>query len=126
MSDVVDASAVLAFLREEPGADRVLAVLPTACISAVNLAEVASHLASSGLELTEIRAVLDALALEVAPFDEAQALEVAWLRPATRAAGLSLGDRACLALAARRGGRAITADRAWARLDLAVEIVTIR
>ena len=123
---VFDASAILAAIAGEPGADEVEAALGDACVSAVNLAEVASKLAREHHDIEEIRATLAALAFDVVDFDEEQALEVARLLPLTRAAGLSLGDRACLALASLRGVPAMTADRDWAALNLGVQIVLIR
>jgi ribonuclease VapC len=122
---VLDASAVLAVVLGECGADRVWA-LPEALISAVNYAEVVSKLIDLGVppEVAVVRVAQ--LAAEVAPMDEAAAFGAALLRATTRARGLSLGDRACLALAKARGLPAVTADRAWASVDAGVEIVLIR
>ena len=113
---VLDASAVLALLGNEPGAEAVLEVLPRATMSAVNLSEVVAKLAERGMPEAAIRAALDGLDLDPRPFDAAAAVAAGLLRPATRAAGLGFGDRACLALAARLGGVALTADRAWAEV----------
>ena len=110
---VLDASALLCLLNGEPGAERVAAVLPRAVISAVNLAEVATKLNDLGADADEARALLAPLHLVVVPLDEDMALAVGALRAATRAHGLSLGDRACLALATLRGAMALTADKAW-------------
>lgn len=127
MSDVVlDASAVLALVHGEPGAERVLAVLDRAAISAVNLAEVVSRLAERGRPAAAIRRQLTRLPLDVAPVDEDLGYEAGFLRPATRPFGLSLGDRICLALAARLGATALTADRAWTRVDTEVRIELLR
>ena len=115
---VLDASAVLALLGDEPGAEAVLAALPRATISAVNLSEVVAKLAERGMPEEAIRAALDGLDLDPRPFDAAAAHAAGALRPATRAAGLGLGDRACLALAARLGAMALTADPGWAALDV--------
>ncbi len=114
---VLDASAVLALLGDEPGADVVLAALPRATISAVNLSEVVATLAERGMPTEAIRAALDGLDLDPRPFDAEAAHAAGALRPATRAAALGFGDRACLALAAQLAGEALTADRAWAALD---------
>jgi ribonuclease VapC len=111
---VLDASAVLALLGDEPGAEAVLAALPRATISAVNLSEVVAKLAERGMPADAIRAALDGLDLDPRPFDAEAAYAAGALRPATRAAGLGFGDCACLALAAQLGGEAMTADRAWA------------
>lgn len=116
-SPVLDASAVLAVIFEEAGADRVAEHIPGAAISAVNLAEVLAKLRDLGMPETTIEAILEELQLTIIPFDVAQAHESARLRPMTRSAGLSLGDRACLATAALRGAVALSADRAWARLS---------
>ena len=123
---VVDASAVLALLNAEPGATVVEARLAGALISAVNLAEVHAKLADYGMADAEIRSAVDALALETIAFDVAMAHRAGQLRPATRALGLSLGDRACLALAQVANLPVLTADRAWAALDIGVRIETIR
>jgi PIN domain nuclease of toxin-antitoxin system len=123
---VLDASAVLAHLRGEPGGDRVAALLGNACISAVNLSEVVRKLVDLGADDAAIAAAIRRLPCQVTPFDGALALASGLLRRQTLAQGLSLGDRACLALAAREGLPAVTADRAWSRLDLDVEVVLIR
>ena len=111
---VLDASAVLALLFEEPGAELVRAHLRTGMIGAANLAEVLAKLSDHGLPASEAARAVAILGLEVAPMTEAQAQRSAELRPVTRTAGLSLGDRACLALAAELGASAVTADRGWA------------
>lgn len=110
---VLDASAVLTLLFEEPGAEVVRAHLRTGVIGAANLAEVLAKLSDHGLPAQEAARAVAILGLEVMPMTETQALRSAELRPATRAAGLSLGDRACLALAAELGAPALTADRGW-------------
>jgi PIN domain nuclease of toxin-antitoxin system len=110
---VLDASALLCLINGEPGADRVAAVLPRAVVSAVNLAEVATKLSDLGADVETARALLAPLHLVVAPFDEGAAFATGALRAATRDQGLSLGDRACLALAAERGATALTADKVW-------------
>ncbi len=115
---VLDASAVLALLGNEPGTEAVLAALPRATISAVNLSEVVSTLAERGMPEATIRAALDGLDLDPRPFDAEAACSAGVLRPATCAAGLGFGDRACLALAAQLGGVALTADRAWTEVAL--------
>ena len=110
---VLDASAVLALLFEEPGAEMVRAQLRTGVIGAVNLAEVLAKLSDHGLPVAEAVRAVAILGLEVMPMTESQAGCSAELRPLTRAAGLSLGDCACLALAAELGAPALTADRGW-------------
>ena len=130
---VLDASALLAYLREEPGAELVTKVIAAsgASICAVNLAEALSTVAGHGADPAELAAELTARgllggAVTVEPFTTADAIEAARLRPLTRAAGLSLGDRACLALARRQGAVAITADASWATLRLGIDVRTIR
>jgi ribonuclease VapC len=127
MSDaVLDASAVLAWLRDEPGSDRVEAVPKTSRISAVNLAEVAQRLVDSDEAEDLVRDIISDLPWTIVAFDAGLAMEAGFLRRNTRKQGLSLGDRACLALAIREGLPVVTADRVWAELDLGVEVVLIR
>jgi ribonuclease VapC len=129
---VLDASALLAYLRDEPGAEVVTeAIADGATISTVNLAEALSRSTDNGVnpaqlarELTD-RGLLDG-AITTEPFTVADAIEAARPRPLTRAAGLSLGDRACLALARRLEGVAMTTDTAWARVELDVPLRLVR
>jgi ribonuclease VapC len=123
---VLDASALMAVLREEPGAAMVEAVLDHAAISAVNLSEVQAKLVERGTAAELAWSSLVDLDLEVIDFDAAQAKVAGDLRSLTRAHGLSLGDRACLALAQALGLPAMTADRAWASLEAGIEIRTVR
>ncbi len=123
---VLDSSALLALLWSEPGADAVEAILQGALMSAVNMAEVCSKLADRGVASGEVRALLDDLPVNVIAFDRAQAAKSGELRDATRALGLSLGDRACLALAMTEAADAVTADRSWTELDLDVSVTAIR
>ncbi|MDB5445122.1 MAG: PilT protein-like protein [Phenylobacterium sp.] len=123
---VLDSSAVLAVLHEEPGASRVALAMSDAVLSSVNLAEIVQRLARFGAPEQGVRAILASLNCEVADFDAEQGVEAGLLERATRAHGLSLGDRACLALARARGLPALTGDRAWARVDVGVEVVLIR
>lgn len=123
---VLDATAVLALLNDEPGAGTVASLLPHAIISTVNLAEVVSKLAEAGMPEGTIKTVLGELGLMVIPFDEDVALRTGLLRPATSDYGLSLGDRACLALGQHLRRPVLTADRMWKTLKLGVEIQMIR
>jgi ribonuclease VapC len=123
---VLDASALLAVVLAERGAESVAETLDEALISSVNLSETAAVLVDAGIPLARVRARLSRHALTTVPFDEEDALVAAELRTLTCAAGLSLGDRACLALAQRRKLPALTADRAWAELDLGIEVRLIR
>jgi ribonuclease VapC len=129
---VLDASALLAYLGNEPGAERVAdAIAGRAVMSTVNLAEVLSTAAARGADPQQLareltaRGLIDgALSIEALTTDDA--VEVARLRPITRAAGLSLADRACLALARRLAALVLTADSAWTGLDLGVVIELVR
>lgn len=123
---VIDASALLALLNAEPGADVVAEAIPGGVISAVNLSEVIAKLCEAGMPEKAIRQALQPLGLEVVPFDEAQAYQAGLLRTATRGTGISLGDRACLGLAKMLGVGALTADRAWLELSIGVLIKVIR
>jgi len=123
---VLDASAMLAFVCGEPGGEIVDGYRGDALASAVNVAETAARLVDLGLALDEIRRSIAHMSLDIVPFDKDQALAAADMRLATRHRGLSLGDRACLQLAAHRGLPAVTADRAWAELDVDTEVRVIR
>ena len=125
-SCVLDASALLAMLQGEPGGDVVQGLLETAAISSVNWSEVAQKSLDKQAELEGLRHDLEALGLEILPFTAVLAETTARLRSATRQAGLSLGDRACLALAALLGIPAVTADRVWPDLGLPIEIRVVR
>jgi ribonuclease VapC len=119
---VLDSSAVLAVILEEPGAARVEALLPGAKVSAVNVGEVAAKLCDLGMPEATVETVIGALQIDVRAHDLDAALAAGFLRPATRSAGLSLGDRACLALAAALGLPAWTADRSWQSVAEAVGV----
>lgn len=123
---VLDASALLAVLLGEPGADRVEPYLPGAVISAVNLSEAAGKLMEKGAPEEAVRTAIASIGLAVIDFDEAQAMAAAALRPRTRQLGLSLGDRACIALGETRGGKVLTCDAAWSALDTPADIVQVR
>jgi ribonuclease VapC len=123
---VVDASAVIAFLVGEPFSRFDGERLGNALISAVNLSEVLTRMPEIGVPERETAAAVERLNLRVVAFDESQARATALLRPVTRQAGLSLGDRACLALGRARGCPVVTADRVWATVDIGVEIILIR
>jgi len=114
---VLDSSAFLAMVNEEPGASMVEALLPVAVIGAVNLVEIVSKLRDKGLGEADIEAMLALFNLDVRPLTATQALRAGHLRDVTRHAGLSLGDRACLALAMELGAVALTADREWQQIE---------
>lgn len=124
---VLDASALLAYLLEESGADPVGEVFGAAIISTVNLSEAYGRFVRVGRDITDLdRKLREEAVVEVIDFVEADAVAAARLLPATRAYGLSFADRACLALACRLDLPAMTADRAWRDVDCGVEIVCIR
>lgn len=123
---VLDSSAVLAVLLSEPGGSRVASVLHNGVLSAVNLAEVHGVLLRRGESSIAAWRKIVALPYEVCPLTQQQARTVAELEAATRPLGLSLGDRACLALAIERQAKAYTTDRAWKNLSLGIEIEVIR
>ena len=123
---VLDFSAILAIIFGEPGEERALALVANALVSAVNLSEAASKMIERGFEAGRSRFLLRDSGIAVVAFEERDAYEAGALRKATRAAGLSFGDRACLALALREGLSVATADRAWSELDLGVGIEVIR
>jgi PIN domain nuclease of toxin-antitoxin system len=125
---VLDASALLALLKDEPGAAMVATALPDAQISAVNWAEVVSHFIHLGMPPHEVEAMLRPLPLTVVAADKGLGVAAGRLRAMTASAGLSLGDRFCLALAQRDGVPAMTADRQWQVIADAVgaRVVTIR
>ncbi len=123
---VLDSSALLCVLNGETGAERVIAALPLAVIGAVNLAEIITKLREKGLTTEEADEALGGLNLDVRPLTAVQAAATGHLRPATRVLGLSLGDRACLALAAELGAVALTTDRDWAGVDVGVAVEVLR
>lgn len=119
MADVVlDASAVLALLNREPGGERVEHYLAEGVMSAVNAAEVLSKLVDAGLTLGEARESLSLLGFRILGFELRDAEAVAALRTRTKSKGLSLGDRACLALGLRLEAVVVTAERSWAGLKI--------
>ena len=123
---VLDASAVLAVLLGEPGADAVARRWHGAYLSAVNYSEILARTARLCGSLDEAKRRVDRHDWRVVPFDADQAAVAASLAPAGRPHGLSMADRACLALALTRGLPALTADRAWAALDIGVAVELIR
>jgi ribonuclease VapC len=123
---VLDTSAVLALLRNEPGAEPVRAALPAAAMSAANYAELISKLIERGSPASEAIISAADLGLTVVALGAAAAVRVGAMHETTRGRGISLGDRACLALGAELALPVLTADRAWAELDLGIEVVLIR
>ncbi len=127
MSVILDASALLALLKDETGAAKVASVIEKARISAVNLAEVVSFYIHLGMPADKVDEMLAPLPLDIVPADAELARRAGQMRAETAEAGLSLGDRFCLALAARAQATALTADRRWLtvaqRLGVSVELI---
>jgi PIN domain nuclease of toxin-antitoxin system len=121
---VLDASAVLALLHEEPGADEVEAALDGALMSCVNLSEVIQKAEQHGADTEGLEYDLEALGVTFRPFDvpAARTATAAW----KAGSGLSLGDRACLALAAEVDGVALTTEGRWAQVAEGVHVRVIR
>jgi PIN domain nuclease of toxin-antitoxin system len=124
IENALDASAVLAYLYGETGADKVEPLLENSIISRINATEVLTKLVYDGLTIDEAKETFDKLTLEVVEFDGDQSLKAAELRLPTKHLGLSLGDRCCLALAILENLPAVTADKNWASLTLCkIEVI---
>ena len=123
---VLDASALLAFLLDEPGADAVAARMDEARMSTVNLAEVLSKSEERGGDAKALLLQIARTPIEMVPLSVGVALGAARLRASTKPIGLSLGDRICLALAQELGCEAWTADKRWLSAKLGVGIQLIR
>ena len=121
---ILDASALLALLNDEPGAEEVRAAIGDARMSAVNVAEVAGKLADNGVPDAHIRRAL-AIGFDTLPFGEDEIALMAKVRKATMKHGLSLGDRCCLATALVHSQSVLTADRAWAKVKIRGLRITI-
>ena len=120
---VLDASALLALFNDEPGADAVMQALEQPCLlSAASHTEVITKLLDKGLSPQDAATVMTSVELRIVAFDAAQSADAAWLRTATRAVGLSLGDRACLALARAESAAVLTADKPWLQVAQAVGV----
>jgi ribonuclease VapC len=123
---VLDSSALLAMLFFELGCERVAQLVPRSCMSTVNLAEVLGRLARDGRAVDKAIDLIEEMGIAWIDFDREVAIGAAALLLPTVPWGLSLGDRACLALARLRNLPAVTADRAWAKLGLGISIEVIR
>jgi PIN domain nuclease of toxin-antitoxin system len=110
---VIDASAILAAILDEAGGDSVFDLLDDAIVSAVNVAEVYTYAAINDLSTDALDAFFADTGIAIVPFDAVQAVMAGQLASITRKAGLSLGDRSCLALAKSRNAEVLTADRPW-------------
>lgn len=123
---VLDSSAVLAVLKNEPGGATVLSALKGALLSTVNAAEIHSRLLSHGLPASLSWSLIQGTGCEMCLFTEQHAKTAAELVASTKRLGLSLGDRACLALAIERQAKVYTADKAWKSLELGIQVEVIR
>ena len=126
MTAVLDASALLVVLHNETGAATVEPLLDAAVVSSVNWSEVVQKAAARGVDMSRLRDDVEALGVRIATFDADAAEAAAHLWSLTRGAGLSLGDRACLALAGSLGATAVTADQAWADVNAGVSVQLLR
>lgn len=126
MTVILDASALLSFLQNEPGNNQVEAVLPEAVICSVNWSEVVQKTIGAGVDINGMREDLEALGLRILPFSTEEGELAAQLWQQTRQAGLSLGDRACLSVGLRMNASVLTADKIWATLNLPVVVRCIR
>lgn len=124
---VLDASAVLALVHDEPGADQVADALSGSTLSAVNLTEVVGKLVDADVEAQQLRTLLVSAGVTIKPFGADDAELAGALRSIVGGRALSLGDRCCLAVAVRSDPpEVLTGDRAWAELDLPVRVVLFR
>ena len=123
---VLDASAVLALIKEEPGADRVADAAPRSMISTVNVSEAVAKLVEKGAAPDAAKGIVFSLPMQMADFDAWQAALAGMMWMRGKRAGLSFGDRACLALAESLGVPVLTADKQWKLFDSTIEIRFIR
>ena len=115
---VLDASALIAYIKREPGAENLIELLPHSIISSVNYAEVTTVLSKLGMTANIIEMTLKNMVGEVIAYDQSQALITGILQVDTQAKGLSLGDRACIALGVIMNIPIYTADKIWAKLEI--------
>lgn len=124
--NVLDASALLAFLFRERGHRAVESVITDCCIGSVNMSEVLGRFSRDGHDPHAAFRKIKASPIEIVPFSGEHAVLAAALVPQTQSLGLSLGDRACLALSISRNCPALTADRVWSELDVPIDVIQIR
>jgi len=126
MNPVLDASAVLTYLHQEPGWETVQSVIGKSSISAVNWSEVAKKIKQKGMDITTVRSLLEELGLMIPPFTVEQAELAAHLWDQGREFGLSMADRVCLAFAMQQHSPVFTADKVWVKLKLSIDIRLLR
>jgi PIN domain nuclease of toxin-antitoxin system len=125
-SVILDASALIALLRQEPGADIVRKRLADAMISAVNYSEVLKKTIEIGGLPGLVQVYVQNISLRIVPFDEDQAAASATLYPQTKPLGMSFADRACLALGLKEGGDVLTTERKMGLVELPIKVMVIR
>jgi ribonuclease VapC len=125
---VLDASAVLALLNQETGADKVeqALLLPATCMNSVQFAEITAKLIMTGIPSAKVQEIMTELAIPIIALNEKIAFESALLMPLAKPFGLSLGDRICLATSLTIGVPALTADKIWLQLKMLVNVELIR
>jgi PIN domain nuclease of toxin-antitoxin system len=123
---VLDASALLALINKEKGQEKVEEILPFSIMSAINVSECAAILNENKFPEEETENLIKNLITEIIPFTEEQAFETAKLRKFTKSKGLSLGDRACLAVGKLKNLPVATADKVWESINCGVKINLIR
>lgn len=127
---ILDASAVLAFLQGEPGAEMVQVALENehCWVGAANQAEIIAKSIDRGVDGVSVKTILADLAYTVVAITAEDGAQAGWLRTQTRVAGLNLGDRLCLAQAQRLKAKVLTADRPWLNVadELGLAIQCIR
>ncbi len=122
----LDSSAFIAYIFDEKGADEAYKYLYNSIVSSVIYCEFISLMTERGFTIDEARETVDSFGIEIIDFDETQAVLAAELRNKTKAKGLSLGDRSCLALAITKKIPVVTADKIWSKLDIGVNVKLIR
>jgi ribonuclease VapC len=125
-SVVLDATALCAVLFKEPGHEAVLPYLGDAYLSTVNLAEVLTKALDKKKAFDKSQALITGFPIQVVPFDGPQAVFAAAIREETRALGLSLGDRACLALGMMQQMPVVTSDGDWSLAGIDVKVIVFR
>ncbi len=123
---VLDASALLALINQEPGSDRVQKCLSGSIMSAVNVSEVVTVLIRVGIPKEKIKKIISSLVHSIIPFDEEQAFITGYLYIETQSKGLSFGDRACISLGQSKKLTVLTADQKWSEINFEIKVEVIR